>query len=187
MSWRFGGTTVFTFMVRKIPSCHFNIHLNHFITLKMVTVRSSETSKYLMTAARKPKRRPPALDEARHLRLVRDRVTLSEWTSSNPELVIFNSQTFLCPTREPDIRIFGTFTFSLQYCEFTGFWWGNLRERDHWRDPDVDGRIILRWIFRKWEGAVGTGWSWLRIGTSGGHLWVRWGTFGFQKCGEFLD
>jgi hypothetical protein len=28
----------------------------------------------------------------------------------------------------------------------TGFWWGNLRERDHWGDPDVDGRIILRWI-----------------------------------------
>jgi hypothetical protein len=37
-------------------------------------------------------------------------------------------------------------------------------------DPDVDGRIILRWIFRKWEGFVGTGWSWLRIGTGGGHL-----------------
>ena len=28
----------------------------------------------------------------------------------------------------------------------TGFWWGNLRERDHWGDPDADGRIILRWI-----------------------------------------
>ena len=40
-------------------------------------------------------------------------------------------------------------------------------------DPDVDGRIILRWILRKWEGIVGTGWSWLRIGTGGGHLWVR--------------
>jgi len=51
----------------------------------------------------------------------------------------------------------------------TGFWWGNLRERDHWRDPDVDGRIILRWIFAKWEG-VETGWSWRRIGTDGGHL-----------------
>ena len=31
------------------------------------------------------------------------------------------------------------------------FWWGNLRERDHWGDPDADGRIILRCIFRMWE------------------------------------
>jgi hypothetical protein len=52
----------------------------------------------------------------------------------------------------------------------TGFWWGNLRERDHWGDPDVDGRIILRWVFRKWEGVVGTAWSCLRIGTGGRHL-----------------
>jgi hypothetical protein len=37
-------------------------------------------------------------------------------------------------------------------------------------DSDVDGRIILRWIFRKWEGVVGTRWSWLRIGTGGGRL-----------------
>ena len=28
----------------------------------------------------------------------------------------------------------------------------NLGERDHWGDPDADGRIILRWIFRKWDG-----------------------------------
>ena len=52
----------------------------------------------------------------------------------------------------------------------TRFWWGNLRERDHWGDQDVGGRIILRWILRKWEGVVGTGWSWLRIGTGGGRL-----------------
>jgi hypothetical protein len=32
---------------------------------------------------------------------------------------------------------------------YTGFWQGNLRERDHLEDPGVDGRIILRWIFRK--------------------------------------
>ena len=52
----------------------------------------------------------------------------------------------------------------------SGFWWENLRERDHWRDPDSDERIILRRIFSKWEGVVGTGWSWPRIGTGGGHL-----------------
>jgi hypothetical protein len=34
----------------------------------------------------------------------------------------------------------------------TEFWWGNLRERDNLEDPDIDGRIILRWIFRKREG-----------------------------------
>jgi hypothetical protein len=34
----------------------------------------------------------------------------------------------------------------------------------------LDGRIILRLIFRKLEGVVGTGWSWLRIGTGCGHL-----------------
>jgi hypothetical protein len=34
----------------------------------------------------------------------------------------------------------------------------------------VFGRIILRWIFRKWEGILGTRWSWLRIGTGGGRL-----------------
>jgi hypothetical protein len=30
----------------------------------------------------------------------------------------------------------------------TGFWWGSLREGDHWGDTDVGGRIILRGIFR---------------------------------------
>jgi len=33
-----------------------------------------------------------------------------------------------------------------------GFWCGNLRERDHLEEPDIDGRIILRWIFRQWDG-----------------------------------
>jgi hypothetical protein len=46
----------------------------------------------------------------------------------------------------------------------------HLRERGRWGDPDVDARIILRWMFRKLEGVVWTGWSWLRIGTGGGHL-----------------
>jgi hypothetical protein len=28
---------------------------------------------------------------------------------------------------------------------------GNLRESDHWGDPGVDGRIILKWTFREWD------------------------------------
>jgi hypothetical protein len=34
---------------------------------------------------------------------------------------------------------------------YTGFSWRNLRERDHLEGPGEDGRIILRWIFRKWD------------------------------------
>jgi hypothetical protein len=34
----------------------------------------------------------------------------------------------------------------------------------------VDGRMILRWIFRKWNGGAWTGSIWLRIETGGGHL-----------------
>jgi hypothetical protein len=35
-----------------------------------------------------------------------------------------------------------------------GFWWGNLRERYHLEDPGIDGRIILRWMFKKWDGGM---------------------------------
>jgi hypothetical protein len=38
-----------------------------------------------------------------------------------------------------------------------GCWWENLKERGHWGDPEVYGKIILRRIFRKMEGVVGTG------------------------------
>jgi hypothetical protein len=43
-------------------------------------------------------------------------------------------------------------------------------EIDQLGDPGRDGRIILRWIFRKWEVGVWTGSSWVRIGTGGRHL-----------------
>jgi hypothetical protein len=52
----------------------------------------------------------------------------------------------------------------------SGFLWGNLRERDHWGDPGVEGRIILRRMFRKWDVGVWTRLSWLRIETVGWHF-----------------
>jgi hypothetical protein len=33
---------------------------------------------------------------------------------------------------------------------YSGFWWGNLKDRDHLEDPGIDGRIIL-------EGNSGSG------------------------------
>jgi hypothetical protein len=53
---------------------------------------------------------------------------------------------------------------------YTGFWWVNLRESAHLRDPGVDRRIILRFVFREWDVRLWTGSSWLRIGTDDGHL-----------------
>jgi hypothetical protein len=41
----------------------------------------------------------------------------------------------------------------------TGFWWENLRKRDHLLDPDINVRIILRIIFRKWDVVVWIGLS----------------------------
>ena len=52
---------------------------------------------------------------------------------------------------------------------YTGFWW-DVRERGNLENRDVDGRIILKWIYRKLDGGAGTGLIWPRIGTGGGYL-----------------
>jgi hypothetical protein len=36
----------------------------------------------------------------------------------------------------------------------TGFWWGNLRKREHCGDHGVDGRVTIKWIFRKYDGDI---------------------------------
>jgi hypothetical protein len=52
----------------------------------------------------------------------------------------------------------------------TGFWWGNLRERDLLEERGIVRSIILKYIFRKLDMGPWTGLIWLRIGTSSGLL-----------------
>jgi hypothetical protein len=51
-----------------------------------------------------------------------------------------------------------------------GLWCGNLKKRDYWGDPGVGGRIILGWIFRKWDVGV----------------WTRLSRLGIERVGEKL-
>jgi hypothetical protein len=50
-----------------------------------------------------------------------------------------------------------------------GFWWENLRERAHWEDPSIDGRIMLRQIFRKWN--VGS-MDWIELAQDRDRWWT---------------
>ena len=47
---------------------------------------------------------------------------------------------------------------------------GKPEEKRPLGNPSVDERIILKWVFRKWDVGAWTGSSWLRIGTGGGHV-----------------
>jgi hypothetical protein len=50
--------------------------------------------------------------------------------------------------------------------EHTGFWWESPKEKDHYENLDLYGRILLRLIIEKSYGVVWTGFIWLRIGSS---------------------
>jgi hypothetical protein len=53
---------------------------------------------------------------------------------------------------------------------YAGFWWGNVRERNRLEDPGIDRRIVLRWIYWKWDFGAWIGSSCLGKGTVGGYL-----------------
>jgi hypothetical protein len=64
---------------------------------------------------------------------------------------------------------------------------GKPGERDNLGEPGSDGRIMLRWIFRKWDVGVRTGSSWLRVGQEAGTCECGNELLGSIKCVEFLD
>jgi len=51
-----------------------------------------------------------------------------------------------------------------------GFGGETPRGKDHVQDLDVDGKIILKWIFKRWNEETWTGLLRLRIGTGCGLL-----------------
>jgi hypothetical protein len=54
------------------------------------------------------------------------------------------------------------------------FWWRNLREGDHLKDLSVDGRVILKWIFEKWDGVM----DWIHLASGYGQ------EAGCCECGD---
>jgi hypothetical protein len=54
-------------------------------------------------------------------------------------------------------RIMGWAEYVAHMGERRGFWWGSLREEDYLEDPGADERIILKWVFEKWDSRAWTG------------------------------
>ena len=65
--------------------------------------------------------------------------------------------------------------------------WADLRERDHLEHVGLNGRIILKWIFKKWDGELWALLIWLRVGQEAGYCECGNELSGSIKCGEFLD
>ena len=123
------------------------------------------------------------LREERRLRLFENRVLrrifglkrneiTGEWRKLHNEELndLYCSPNIVSVTKSRRMRWAGLIGHMGERRGCTGGWWGNLRERGHWGDQGLDGRIILRCIFGKWDVGVWTGSSWLRIGRGGGHL-----------------
>ena len=113
----------------------------------------------------------PTLREERRLRMFENRVLrrifgpktdeVTEWRKIHNEELndLYSSPNIVRVIKSRKTRWAGHLARLGERGEaYAGFWWGNVEERNHLGDLDVDGRIILRWIFGKWD--VG---AWTRI------------------------
>jgi hypothetical protein len=81
---------------------------------------------------------------------------------------LYSSPTIFRMMKSRGMRLAGHVALMVGGGVCTGFWWGNLRDRVHWGDPGVVGRIILRCIFSKYDVWLWTASSWLGIWRGGG-------------------
>jgi len=87
--------------------------------------------------------------------LKRDEVTRGRRKPYNEELSdLHSSPNIVRVIKSRRIRWVGHVARLRRGKAYIGYWWGNPRERDHLRDQGVDGRIILRWIFRNYYGGI---------------------------------
>jgi len=88
----------------------------------------------------------------------RDEVT-AEWRKLHNEELhdLYSSRNILRLIKSRRMRWAGHVARLGKGEAYTGFWGGNVRKKDHLGDRSVDGTIILRWIFRKWDVVVRTG------------------------------
>jgi hypothetical protein len=100
----------------------------------------------------------------------RDEVTGECRRLHNKELyILYSSPNIITVIKSRRMRWAGHVARKGDRC-IQDFWLGYLRERGHLGNLGVDGRIILKWIFKTWDREVWTGLIWLRIGTGGGRL-----------------
>jgi hypothetical protein len=69
----------------------------------------------------------------------------------------------------------------------TRFWWRDLSGRDGLKGLGIGERMILKWIYKKWDWEALTGLMWLRIGQVRGVCECGNEPSGSTQCWEFLD
>ena len=118
-----------------------------------------------------------ALREERRLRMFKNRVLRIIFGSKKDDVTgecrkLHNEELYELHCSPNIVRVIGgaCSTYGGDERRIQGFKRGNLRERVHLENPGIDGRIILRRIFKKWDVLVWPGSIWLRIGTGGLHL-----------------